>query len=96
MQKQIAAKTTTILTKLGFADATIQKAEKDKVVATVDSKFPALRKAFSRQYGHCAHNVEIPGGRRATWVLDGKGTLIAKSSKHGRVQVTFATMPFIA
>jgi hypothetical protein len=94
MQNLVANRTTAILGKLGF-EASIKKSEKDKVIALVESKFFILRRALSKQYGRCAHNVTIPGGRRATWFLEGKGTLIAKSVRKGIVQVTFATMPFL-
>lgn len=98
MQKQIAARTETIMNKLGFPDAVINKAEKDRVVVLLDAiKFPMVRKSLSRVYGHCTHNVPIQGGRRATWVLNGKveGTIIAKSLNKNKVKLTFSTMPTI-
>lgn len=94
--KQISLRTETILHKMGFASTRIEKAEKDRVVAVVDSKFPRVRKALSKTYGHAAHNIEIAGGRRATWHIHGKGTLIAKTGSKGKVKITFSTMPFIS
>jgi hypothetical protein len=96
MNKQIASNATRIMTKLGFPEAQIRKADKDRVVVNVPAKFRAVRTALSRQYGHCQHNLPVGKGRRATWVLSGKGTIVAKGPINGpSITLSFATMPFI-
>jgi hypothetical protein len=102
MSKQInliTAKAETIFAKLGFKDAEINKVTTDRVVAKVNAKFPRVRKALSRQYGIAEHNIVIGkgrnAGRRATWILDAKGTIVCKGSIKGPITVSFATLPFI-
>jgi hypothetical protein len=96
MNKQIASNATRIMTKLGFPEAQIRKADKDRVVVNVPAKFRTVRTALSRQYGHCQHNLPVGKGRRATWVLNGKGTIVAKGPINGpSITLSFATMPFI-
>lgn len=93
----VAANVVRITKALGFGSAAeVLTADTQRAVLAVDAKFARIRRALIKQYGDCAHNVPVGRARRrSTWIVEGKGTIVATGALRGPVKLTFATMPAI-